>query len=129
MHQNAEIVRRGYQAFNAAEMTTLAEIIAENASWHVPGRSIIAGDHKGRDAIFAFFGRLGQDTGGTFKSKLLHLLADDDRRVVSFHQSTAERGGKRLDVGSCILFELENGRVVDAREHIYDLYANDAFWS
>src|SRR6266581_8218197 len=50
----------------------------EHATWHTPGRSPIAGDHKGREAVFAQFGRYGGDTGGTFKAKLLHVLKSDD---------------------------------------------------
>jgi len=41
----------------------------------------------------------------------------------------AERDGKRLDVYCCTVFELENGRIVDGREHFYDLPAWDEFWS
>ena len=37
--------------------------------------------------------------------------------------------GKRLDVLCCIVFELENGRIVIGREHFYDLYAWDMLWS
>jgi ketosteroid isomerase-like protein len=59
MHENAEIVRRGYQAFNAADMKTLTELFDENASWHTPGRGSIAGDRLGRDAVLAQFGRYG----------------------------------------------------------------------
>jgi hypothetical protein len=127
--KNAEIIRRGYKAFNAGDMKTLAELFDENASWHTPGRSMLAGDHNGREAIFGYFGRLGQETGGTIKAKLLHVLADDDTRVVGVHQNTAERSGKRLDANCCIVFELKNGRVVDGREHFYDLHAVDEFWS
>lgn len=61
--QNAETVRRGYAAFNSGDMKTLTELFDENASWHTPGRSRIAGDHKGRAAIFAQFGRYGGETG------------------------------------------------------------------
>ena len=43
--KNAEIIRRGYHAFNTADMKTLTELFDENASWHTPGRSILAGDH------------------------------------------------------------------------------------
>ncbi|TFG73513.1 MAG: hypothetical protein E4H22_00515, partial [Solirubrobacterales bacterium] len=64
--ENAELVRRGYAAFNAGDMETLTELFDENASWHTPGRSPIAGDHVGRDAAFAQFGRYGGDTQGTF---------------------------------------------------------------
>nr|AAK28597.1 hypothetical protein [uncultured bacterium] len=126
--QNAETVRRGYAAFNSGDMKTLTELFDENASWHTPGRSRIAGDHKGREAIFAQFGRYGGETGGTFKAVLLHVLKSDDGRVIGIHRNTAERGGKRLDVGCCIVFEFKNGRVIDGREHFYDLYAWDEFW-
>jgi ketosteroid isomerase-like protein len=46
-HPNAALVRRGYEAFNTADMKTLTEIIDESASWHTPGRSPLAGDHQG----------------------------------------------------------------------------------
>ena len=127
--ENVAAVRRGYEAFNTADMKTLTEIFDESAVWHLPGRSSLANDYQGRDAIFAYFGRLGQETGGTFRAKLQHLLADDDDRVVGIQRSTGERGGKHLDVGNCIVFELKDGRVTDGREHFHDLYAWDEFWS
>jgi hypothetical protein len=126
--QNAETVRRGYAAFNSGDMKTLTELFDQSATWHTPGRSPIAGDHKGREAIFAQFGRYGGETGGTFKAALLQVLKSDDGRVIGIHRNTAERGGKRLDVGCCIVFEFKNGRVIDGREHFYDLYAWDEFW-
>ena len=93
--ENAAIVRRGYEAFNSGDMDTLTELFDESAVWRTPGRSSLAGDHEGREAAFAYFGRLGQETGGTFKAELQHLLADDDGRVVGIHHSSAERDGKQ----------------------------------
>ena len=34
-------------------MDTLTELFDENAAWHTPGRSSLAGDHEGREAAFA----------------------------------------------------------------------------
>jgi uncharacterized protein len=127
--RNAEIVRRGYQAFNAGDMKTLTELFDENASWHTPGRSSLAGDRKGRAAVFAQFGRYASETGGTFKATLQHVLKSDGDRVIGVHRNSAKRNGKQLDVYCCIVFEFKNGRVTDGREYIYDLYAWDAFWS
>jgi uncharacterized protein len=62
--ENAALVRRGYEAFNSADMKTLTELFDERAVWRVPGRSSLAGDHEGRESAFAYFGRLGQETGG-----------------------------------------------------------------
>jgi ketosteroid isomerase-like protein len=56
-HPNAELVRRGYEAFNNANLETLTEIFDESASWHTPGRGPLAGDRVGRDAVFAQFGQ------------------------------------------------------------------------
>jgi ketosteroid isomerase-like protein len=129
MHSNADLVRKGYAAFNAADMQTLTELFTDTASWHTPGRSPLAGDNVGRDAIFAQFGRYMEGTGGTFKAELRYVTADDDGRVAACHHNSGQRNGRQLDVDCCITFQIENGQVVDGREHFYDLYAWDAFWS
>ena len=127
--ENAAIMRRAYEAFNSADMNTLTELFDESAVWHLPGRSSFANDYQGREATLSYFGQLAQETGGTFRAELQHLLADDDDRVVGIQRSTADRDGKHLDVGDCIVFELKDGRVTDGREHFEDLYAWDKFWS
>ena len=126
---NAALVRRGYEAFNTADIEALTELFDENASWHTPGRSPIAGDHVGREAVFAQFGRYGGETGGTFKATLQRVLTDEEGRVIGIHHNTAERNGKKLDVYCCIVFEIKEGRLVDGWEYVEDLYVWDAFWS
>lgn len=129
MDSSTDIVRRGYQAFNSADLPTLTELFDERASWHTPGRSSLAGDHVGRDAAFSQFGRYLEGTGGTFKAELRHLTADDEGRVVAIHHNSGVRNGKRLDVDCCIVFQVENGRIVDGSENFQDLYAWDEFWA
>ena len=127
--ENAAIMRRAYEAFNTGDIKTLTELFDESAVWHLPGRSRFADDYHGRDATFAYFGQLGQETGGTFRANLEHVLADDEDRVIGMQRSTADRNGKHLDAGNCIVFKLKDGRVIDGREHFHDLYAWDEFWS
>ena len=126
---DAEVVRRGYEAFNQADIATLTEIMDVNASWHTPGRSPIAGHYQGRDAVFAQFGRYGSDTGGTFKAELQQVFTSPDGRVIGLNHSSAERNGKQLDTDCCIVFEVEDGRIVSGRELFYDLNNWDEFWS
>jgi uncharacterized protein len=129
MQTNTELVRRGYEAFNSADLKTLTELIDEKARWHTPGKAYLAGDQLGRDAIFAQFGRYLEGTGGTFKAELLHLTTDENGRVVAEHHNSGLRNGKRLDVNACIVFQIRNGRVVDGREYVYNLEDWDEFWS
>jgi ketosteroid isomerase-like protein len=127
--ENVAVMRRAYEAFNTGDIETLTEVFDEGAVWHLPGRSSFADDYQGREATLAYFGQLAEETGGTFRAELTHLLADDDDRVVGIQRSTADRDGKHLDVGDSIVFELKDGRITDGREHFDDLYAWDEFWS
>src|SRR6185503_2387980 len=81
--ENAAIMRRAYEAFNSGDMDTLVELFDESAVWHTPGRSWPSNEYQGREATLAYFGRLGQETGGTFQAELQQdLLADDDGHVI-----------------------------------------------
>ena len=127
--ENVATMRRAYEAFNTGDIDTLTELFDESVMWHLPGRSSMATDYQGRDATLAYFGRIGEETGGTFRAELQDLTADDDDRVVGIQRSTADRNGKHLDVSDCIVFRLKDGRITDGREHFEDLYAWDEFWS
>jgi uncharacterized protein len=125
----AEVVRRGYEAFNSGDIKALYELFDEKASWHTPGHNCVAGDHWGRAAVFAQFGRYGGETDGTFKVAVQQVLAGDDGCVVGLHRNSGQRNGRRLDVDCCIEFKVKDGRIVCGREHFFDLHAWDAFWA
>ena len=127
--EDVAVVRRGYEAFNTADMETLTELFDESASWHTPGRGSLAGDHEGRDATFAYFSELAGQTRGTFRAELRYLAGDDDGHVLALHHNSGDRDGKHLDVDCCLVLELKDGRVIDGREHFGELYAWDDFWS
>jgi ketosteroid isomerase-like protein len=122
-------MQRAYDAFNTGDMDTLVEVFDDSIVWHLPGRSSYADDYHGRDATLAYFGQLAEQTEGTFRAELQHLLSDGNGRVIGIQRSTGDRNGKHLDVENCIVFELRDGRVVDGKEHFNDLYAWDEFWS
>jgi ketosteroid isomerase-like protein len=126
--ENAARIRDGYDAFNRADIDALTDLFAEDAVWHSPGRGGVAGDYNGRDATFGYFGRLHQSTDGTFRVNLHGLVAEGDT-VVGRQNNIATRGDRQLDVNLCIVFEMRDGRIVEGREYLYDLYAWDDFWS
>ncbi len=127
--ENAQIVRQGYEAFNTADMEALTRLFAEDSSWHTPGRSSVSGDARGRDAVFARFGRYGGETGGTFKAALDQVFAAADGRVIGLHHNSGERNGRQLDSDCCIVFEVKNGQITSGREFFFDLDNWDQFWS
>jgi ketosteroid isomerase-like protein len=51
-------IRRFYEAFAAKDWEGARACWTEDAVWHLPGRSPIAGDHRGWDAIMRVFAKL-----------------------------------------------------------------------
>jgi ketosteroid isomerase-like protein len=129
IEDNGALIRRCSRAFSDADPAAFIELFDEDACWHTPGRSPVAGDAVGRDAVYAHFERYASETDGTFRADLKRVLIDEDGKVVGIHHSIGEREGKELDVYCCVVLEVAEGRIVDGREHFDDLRAWDEFWS
>lgn len=124
---DAATIRRGYEYFNTGNLAGLAELFAEDAVWHVGGRGQLSGEKRGRDATFAYFGQLGERSGGTFRAEL-HDVVGGDTHTVGVHTSTGEREGKRLSERTMLLFHLRDGKVTEAWEHYEDSGRVDEFF-
>lgn len=127
-HPNARLIRHGYEAFARGDLDALRELIADYAVWHEPGRSVLAGDHKGPDGILALFRQLQELSGGTFRAEPVEVLVDNERAVV-IQRCTAEREGRHLDVLDAVDYEIHAGRVTEVSVFQSDTYAWDEFWS
>lgn len=95
-HVNVERLRRAYEAFGKGDMATLSELIAEDTVWHIGGKSPMSGEYKGRDAVFGFFGKLKEESGGTFRLEVHDILANDEHGAVLV-TSMGERKGKKWE--------------------------------
>jgi uncharacterized protein len=109
-------------------MDTLPELFDPGIVWHFPGRSPLASDHRGPDAVLGFFGRTIELTAGTFRAEL-HDVVADDRHAVGMHRATGEREGRRLEDREVLVFHIRDGRVVEVWQYIQDQYAYDEFFS
>jgi len=126
---NADVVRRGYQAFNEADIATLDRLFADNSTWTTPGESTVAGTARGKQAVFTQFGRYGGETAGTFQAQLHTVFEADDGRVVGLHRNVGKRDGNALDTMCCIMFEVSDGQIQSGTEYFFDLHNWDKFWS
>lgn len=127
-HPNVERVRQGYEAFTSGDTETLAELIAEDAVWHVGGRNLFTDTYHGREAIFTYFRNLRDFTHDTFAAELHDVLANDEH-AVALVRMTGTRGRNELDANATTTFHLRDGRVVEAWTFHENQYAADEFFS
>lgn len=126
--ENAELVRRGYEAFNAGDLATLGELFAEDAVWYAGGSGALSGKKQGRDAILAYFGELGARSQGSFQAMVQDIVGGENH-TVGLQQTRAESDGKTLDIATAISFVLRDGKVVEGREFFEDTAKADEFWA
>ncbi|HZD18267.1 MAG TPA: nuclear transport factor 2 family protein [Actinomycetota bacterium] len=126
-HPNAELVRRGFEAFAAGDVATLDQLIADDAKWHTPGRNPLAGDFDGKAAILESFARIRAETD-SFNQDVHAILADDDH-VVALVNATITRGGKTLEVQQTLVFHIADGKATEVWAFPTDQYAVDEFWA
>jgi ketosteroid isomerase-like protein len=127
-HPNEDLARRGYAAFASGDLATLDDLFADGIVWHVGGRSPMSGDYEGKEAVLAYFGRLAQETGGSFRIEIHDLLANDEH-VVVLSTASAERQGRSLEGIGVQVFHVRDGKVTESWYHSGDQYADDEFFS
>ena len=128
-HPNVDLIRRGFDSFNAADMAGLSELMGENVVQHMAGNNpVFSGDHRGRDNVFAMYGRIGEASGGTFQAPVEYIWANDDT-AVAVYRAKAERNGKQLDMRNALVFTIANGMVTELTDIPADIDEQDAFWS
>ena len=124
---NEAVVRRIFDAFAQKQGFGLRDIFAPDAVWIVPGDGTMAGVYRGREAIFRFLGRLPKETDGTYGSRLVDVLASDDR-AAALDRASGERQGRRLDLDQVLLFQLRDGLVHEVLALPSDPAAFEEFW-
>ena len=126
--ENAAVVRRIFDAFARKQGFALRDLFAPDAVWTVPGDGVMAGVFRGREEIFRFLGRLPKETDGTYSSRLIDVLASDDR-AAALYRATGERRGEQLDLDQVLLFRLEHGLVQEVLALPSDPAAFEEFWA
>ena len=105
----------------------VAALLAEDIVWHVPGTSPIAGDHRGRDAVLAYFERRRALADHTFVMHPKGVLEDGDA-VVQLVDGEALIGGERRTWSTAGVYRVREGLVAEVWLVPLDLAAFDAIW-
>ena len=127
-HPNEEIVRRAFDAFAKGDTDTLRESMDQDAVWYVPGRNQLSGDHRGVDAILGFFAKTMELSGGSFRTDVHDVVANDDHAVALF-ASRAERDGQPYENRNVLVIHIRNGKLTETWLMSEDQYAADEFFS
>jgi ketosteroid isomerase-like protein len=126
VHPNAALVRRVFAAFGQDAMA-ISAAFARDIVWRVPGNTAMSGEYRGRREVVEFLRRTGLETGGTYRSHLHTVFADDDW-AVAIYRATGSRNGVDLDIEQALVIRVANGLWQDVTAAPLDS-AFERFWS
>ncbi len=128
-HPNEDPERETFAASGRGDIGALRnQYFAESMRLHYPGPSPLAGDH---DGVAPGDGVLWPDpraVGGTFRTELHDVVANDDHAVALF-TAGVERADRRLEDRIVEVFHIRDGKAAEAWTYPADLHASDEFWS
>jgi uncharacterized protein len=132
LHPNARLIRdfhdRQNRFYAGGDQGPVDAMLTDDVTWHVPGRSAIAGDYRGRDEVLRYFARRRELANATFRIDVRGVLADDERAVI-LAGGEVEYGGEMLSWGTVAIFRVVEGRIAECWMVPHDQDAFDEIWS
>jgi hypothetical protein len=87
----------------------------------------MSGEYRGPREVVEFLRRTGLETGGTYRSRLHTVLADDEWGI-AIYRAMGTRNGIELDVDQALVIRFADGRWKDVTAVPLDS-TFDAFWA
>lgn len=126
-HPNTEVFRRGYAAFQSADLETVRSLLAPDVVWNIPGHNHFSGAHRGVDDVVSVFMSNFQETNGTFRVDIHDILGNDEH-AVALASVSGERAGKKLNDRYTHVVHIKDGKVTESWIFGENQDAVDDFW-
>lgn len=106
-HKNLELIQSFFIAYNQKDMEALGNILDSEITWNIPGEHPLSGLKRGVEEVLDYFKELEYYQ---FQAANL-VLGANESFVVDCHQNWTDFNGKRFEVKSCLLWEIQGGKI------------------
>lgn len=113
--------------YAGGELGPVAELLAEDVVWHVPGTSPIAGDYRGREAVLGYFATRRRLAGGEISIVKHGELAGEDV-LIQLADGRASFGGHALGWRTAGIYRVAGETIAEAWLVPLDAGAFDSVW-
>jgi acyl-CoA thioesterase FadM/ketosteroid isomerase-like protein len=108
-----EFLARQREMYAGGDLAAVEELLADDAVWHVPGTSPIAGDYRGRDAVIGYFRTRRGLAGGTIKVTKSGDVSHEEA-LVQLADGEAALGGRNVVWRTAGVYRVAEGRIAEA---------------
>jgi pimeloyl-ACP methyl ester carboxylesterase/ketosteroid isomerase-like protein len=110
---NEQVVRKFYELFSQRDFDRALAMFTDDAEFHVPGGNAISGNHRGPNAILAFWRRQLELSHGSFKARLVSKEPKNDHVLVALDVSS-DVAGRPTAWRRTVDYRLAGGLIAEA---------------
>jgi ketosteroid isomerase-like protein len=120
-----DVMRRYLAAVQRGDWATGMGFFADDVVLHAPGRSSLAGEHRGRQAVEAYLhAALARSSGARVEVELVDLLASEERVALVVRERFGRPEGD-VEVRRANLYRLRGEQIVEISIFEADQYEVD----
>ncbi len=126
LHPNLILINAFFEAYSNNNNEGIKEILAEDIKWHIPGKHPLSGTKIGVKAVLNYFQQLNK---GAFKAEPI-IMGVSDNFVIDCHRNWSNiENEENLNNMSCLLWKIENNKIVEVHNFPENQHAVDSFFS
>jgi ketosteroid isomerase-like protein len=122
--QLEDMLTRNYRAYASMDIETIDRLASDRIVMHIPGSHPLSGRHVGRDAAWAYLGKVAEVSGGVGGFDVRGIIADHDGHGTAILLGTIRDFARPV----VHIWRAEGDEFVEYWEHSFDQDAEDAFW-
>jgi ketosteroid isomerase-like protein len=120
-----EVIDRYVGAVRRGDWTAAYSLLAEDLVAHVPGRSALAGELRGREAAIAYIeAARAKSPGAEVEVELIDTLSSEERVMLLVRERFAREDGF-VEIGRANVYTVRDGAIVEVWIFDADQYAVD----
>jgi uncharacterized protein len=120
------VVLRFARAMVDRDVAAIADCLADDVVFHVPGRNPLSGQHRGKGEILRRLFQAWEEAFGALQIDVHDVLSTDEH-VVLLSDRRAQREGAEVQMRAASIYHVRDGRITEAWLMEWDPYALDEF--
>ena len=125
-HPNLKLINDFFKAYAANDLDAIKNILSEDIKWHIPGSHPLSGTKIGVKQVLEFFQKLSKVA---LKAEPI-IMGVNDKYVIDCHRNWSSiENEENLNSMSCLLWKIENNRIVEVFNFPQDQHVIDLFFS
>lgn len=125
-HPNLKLIGLFFQAYGRNDREGIKAVLAPDIRWVIPGTHPLSGTKVGIDEVLDYFAQLSK---ADFKAESIVMGVNDDY-VIDCHRNWSNRTeGSNLNNMSCLLWKIQEGKIVEVHNFPEDQHVVDGFFN